>query len=87
MSNFYFDSFMTEPVEDSLLDRLTGQCAITRGVNETDAQLRARINGILQHQPGPDLFTLSLFEFLEKLGLKSTTMLLDTFMPVGHRWR
>lgn len=85
MSDEVIDSLFIAPATGSTLDGFASLFAICRGVKETDAQLRTRINNLLRHQPGPNASTLALFELLEKLGLRSPTVLLDTFMPVGHR--
>jgi hypothetical protein len=78
--------FTLSPLTSSELDGFASLMAIVRGANETDAGLRARINAIMKHQPGPDNTTLHLFLLLEKLDLKSCTEMLNAFMPVGHRW-
>jgi hypothetical protein len=77
------DHFLVQPADGDMLDATASLFSIVRGVNETDSQLRARINNMMRHQPGPHSSTLQLFLFLEKLGIRSTSSLLDAFLPIG----
>jgi len=79
-----FDYIFTDPVSGDILDDCARVFSICRVPNETDAQLRTRLNNILKYQPVPSSPHLKLLVLLEKLGLVAVTGLLDTFLPVGY---